>query len=217
LKALLAGTDRPLGEERQRQIEIAVDGKTVRTLVIPADQGEVMQQLDLTAYVARGKHRLSIADRAGAATGYQATLAYYVPGPDRPRGAEPLSIQLAYDKTGLVVDDRVKATAIVTNRTTIDVPMVIVDLPIPAGFVIEAEDLESPRSSGKIAKYQVTPRSAIVYLRGLATSAPLELVYHLRATMPVKIMAPPATAYEYYNPDWQATTVPTSMTVTAAK
>ena len=54
LKALLAGTDRPLGEVRERQIDIAVDGKTVRTLVIPADQGEVMQQVDLSAQVTRG-------------------------------------------------------------------------------------------------------------------------------------------------------------------
>ena len=131
-------------------------------------------------------------------------------------GAEPLSIQLVYDKTALVVDDRVKATATVTNRTTVAAPMVILDLPIPAGFVVEAEDLETLRSSGKIAKYQVTPRSAIIYLRMLDPSEPLELTYYLRATMPVKITAPPARAYEYYNPDCQAMTAPTPMTVAAA-
>ena len=87
LKALLAGTDRPLGEARPRQIEVAVDGKTVQTLVIPADQGEVMQQVDLSAQVARGSHRLAITDRTGTATGYQATLVYHVPGADRPRTA----------------------------------------------------------------------------------------------------------------------------------
>ena len=217
LKALLAGTDRPLGEARPRQIDVAVDGKTVQTLVIPADQGEVMQQVDLSAQVTRGSHRLAITDRTGTATGYQATLAYHVPGADRSHGAEPLSIQLVYDKTTLVVDDRVKATATVTNRTAVAAPMVILDLPIPAGFAVDAEDLETLRSSGKIAKYQVTPRSAIVYLRMLGPSEPLELVYHLRATMPVKITAPPARAYEYYNPDCQATTAPTPMTVAAAK
>jgi len=217
LKALLAGTDRPLGEARPRQIDIAVDGKTVQTLVIPADQGEVMQQVDLSAQFTRGNHQLAITDRTGTATGYQATLAYHVPGADRSRGAEPLSIQLVYDKTTLVVDDRVKATAMVTNRTTVAAPMVILDLPIPAGFAVDVEDLETLRSSGKIAKYQVTQRSAIVYLRMLGPSEPLELSYHLRATMPVKITVPPARAYEYYNPDYQATTAPTPITVAAAK
>jgi type II secretory pathway pseudopilin PulG len=217
LKALLAGTDRPLGEGRQRQIDLAVDGTTVQTLVIPADQGEVLQHVDLSARFARGSHRLAITDRTGTATGYQATLVYHVPGADRPRRAEPLSIRLVYDKTTLVVDDRVKATATVTNRTTQAAPMVILDLPIPAGFALDVEDLETLRSSGKIAKYQATPRSAIVYLRMLAPSEPLELIYHLRATMPVKITVPPARAYEYYNPDSQAATAPTPMTVVAVK
>jgi hypothetical protein len=215
LKALLAGTDRPLGEARPREIEIAMDGKRVQTLVIPADQGEVMQQVDLSGHVTGGSHRLAIADRTGTATGYQATLVYHVPGADRPGGAEPLSIQLVYDKTALVVDDLVRATATVTNRTAAAAPMVILDLPIPAGFAVEVEDFEALRVAGKIAKYQVTPRSAIVYLRALSPTEPLELVYHLRATMPVKITAPPARAYEYYNSDHQATTTATPITVAA--
>ena len=104
-----------------------------------------------------------------------------------------------------------------TDRTAAAAPMVILDLPIPAGFAVDAADFETLRSSGKIAKYQTTPRSVIVYLRTLSPSEPLELVYHLRATMPVKVTAPPARAYEYYNPDRQARTAPTPMSVAAAK
>lgn len=216
LKALLAGTDRPLGEARQRKIEIAIDGKKVRTLVIPADQCEVLQQLDVSAQVAHGSHHLTITDRSGAATGYQAMLVYHVPGADRAAGG-PLSIRLTYDRTSLKVDDQVRATAAVTNKTAADMPMVILDLPIPAGFVADADDFEKLRSSGKIAKYQITARSAIVYLRVLAPSEPLELVYHLRATMPVKVAAPPARAYEYYDPDCRAATGTTPIAVAAAK
>ncbi len=217
LKALLAGTDRPLGEARARQIDIMVDGKTARTLVIPADQGEVTHQVDLSDQMARGSHRLEITDRTGPATGYQATLVHHVPGEEHAAEAEPLSIRLVYDKTTLVVDDRVGATATVTNRTAVSAPMVILDLPIPAGFSVEAEDFEALRSQGKIAKYQATPRSVILYLRTLNPSEPLELAYHFRATMPVKILVQGARAYEYYNPDRQAWTPPTPMTVAAVK
>jgi type II secretory pathway pseudopilin PulG len=215
LKALLAGTDRPLGEKRRREIDISIDGKTVQTLVIPADQGEVMQQMNLSKHVASGSHRLAIVDRTGTGTGYQATLVYHVPSAEHPRAAEPLSIRLDYDKTKLAVDDRVAATATVTNRMKDAAPMIILDLPIPAGFALEVEDLEAYRSSGKIAKYQMTPRSAIVYLRLLEPAEPLELVYHLRATTPVKITVPPARAYEYYNPDCRATTAPEPIVVSA--
>ena len=39
--------------------------------------------------------------------------------------------------------------------------MVIVDLPIPAGFAAEREDLEKLVAEEAVAKYQLTPRSAI--------------------------------------------------------
>jgi len=217
LKALLAGTDRPLAEAQQRQIDFALDGKTVNTLVIPADQAEVTHQVELSGQVARGSHRLAITDRTGTATGYQATLVYHVPGADGPLAGEPLSIRLDYDKTTLVVDDRVAATATVTNRQAAAAPMVILDLPIPAGFAVEAEDFEALQSQGKIAKFQLTPRSVVAYLRELGPSEPLVLTYHLRATMPVKITAPAARVYEYYNPSRQAQTAPTPVTVAAAK
>ena len=215
LKALLAGADRPLGEDHQREIDIALDGKTVQTLVIPADQGEVMQQVNVGSRITTGPHHLVITDRTGTATGYQATLAYHVPGAEHQRGPEPLSIQLVYDKTTLAVDDRVKATATVRNQMTGAAPMVILDLPIPAGFALEVDDLGTLRSSAKIAKYQMTARSAIVYLRAIEPSDRLELAYHLRATMPVKVTAPPARAYEYYNPDCQAMTAPVPILVSA--
>ena len=214
LKALLAGTERPLGDAQPRRIEIALDGKTVETLSIPADQCEVMQQVDLSARLAAGSHRLTISEPSGTGTGYLATLAYHLPGADRPVAGEPLAIRLRYDKTSLTVDDQVQATVTVTNRMAETAPMVILDLPIPAGFAVEAADLDTLLSAGKIAKYQVTPRSAIVYLRALNPVEPLELIYHLRATMPVKIVAQAARVYEYYNPDHRAATAPVAMQVT---
>jgi uncharacterized protein YfaS (alpha-2-macroglobulin family) len=95
--------------------------------------------------------------------------------------------------------------------------MVIVDLPIPAGFTLETADLDSLRTSDKIAKYQATPRSAIVYLRELRGSEPLALKYHLRAAMPLKITTPSARAYEYYNPDRQAYSAPVQLEVAVPK
>ena len=101
----MAGTDRPLGDVRPRQIDIAVDGMAVQTLVIPADQGEVMQQVDLSAQVARGNHH-----RDHRSHGNRHRLPGHAglprAGADHPQGAEPLWIELVYDKTALVVDDR---------------------------------------------------------------------------------------------------------------
>ena len=56
----------------------------------------------------------------------------------------------------------------------------------------------------------LTPRQIIIYIRSLDPASPttpsLTVPYILRATNPVRIQSPAATAYEYYNPQNRATT-----------
>ncbi len=215
LKALLAGTGKPLGGDQQRRIEIALDGKSVRNVVIPPDEAEVVRQIDLSSAVSEGARRLTLSDRTGTAAGYQVTFVYHLPEWQAEQEDEPLSIDLTYDKAELAVDDTVAATATIVNNMSQPAPMVILDLPIPAGFALVADDLAASVASGRIAKYQLTPRSAVVYLRQLEPGKPLTLRYRLRATMPVKVTVQPMRAYEYYNPDTQVTSAPGYLTVAA--
>ena len=53
----------------------------------------------------------------------------------------------------------------------------------------------------------------LVYLRDLPPGRPLELGYRLRATMPVKVTAPGARVYEYYDPDCHGQSPPQRLTV----
>jgi len=92
--------------------------------------------------------------------------------------------------------------------------MVILDLPIPAGFQAVSGDWTKLIDAGTIARFQLTPRSVIVYLRQLSPDKPLTLRYRLEATMAVKTNVPPARAYEYYDPDRKGTGSFTRLTVT---
>mgnify|MGYP002623233415 FL=1 len=214
LKALVEATGTALGGDKARRIEIALDGEVIRAVDIPVDQAEVMQQINLTDSLAAGEQRLTITDTTKTGTGYQVAFWYHQEHQDPMVDAEPdpLSINIAYDREKLAVEDHVAATAIVVNNMQADAPMVILDLPIPGGFKIEAEDLQKlvgkDGEQGKIAKFQITPRKAIVYLRGLKPGEQLELKYRLRATMPVKVAVPAAAAYEYYNPDHRGESLP---------
>src|SRR5262249_2467519 len=58
LKALVAGTGKPIGAG-ERRITLAWDGDR-REVVIPADQAEVMKQIDLSAGLKAGAHRLTL-------------------------------------------------------------------------------------------------------------------------------------------------------------
>ena len=213
LKALLAAAGKSLSNDRPQHIEIRCDGKPVRDLVVPVTQYDVVQQVDLSAHISAGKHVVAITDRGGTAPTYQVSLQYHVPSTKEQAGHEGLSIELAYDKTNLSVNDSVGVTATVVNKTGEAAPMIILDLPIPAGFAMVSEDFEKLVATGTIAKYQQTPRSVVVYLRELSPKKPLVLPYHLRATMPVKLTVPAARTYEYYDPDRQASSDTVELTV----
>ena len=221
LKALLAATGQPLGGDRPRRIAVTLDGQRVREIEVPADQADVVRQLDVSDLVTPGTHRLNLEDRGNADSGYQVVFRYHEPEsrPTRdggiPPAREPLTIRLDYDRTTLAVDDILTATATVVNRRPEAAPMVILDLPIPAGFVIEPDDLAAAVKAQTVAKYQVTPRAAIVYLRNLEPDRSLILRYRLRAAMPVKLTIPAARAYEYYDPSRQGMSPAFSLTVTA--
>ena len=213
LKALLAGTGQPLASAQPRQIAIEVDGHVIRQLTIAADQCDVVQQIDLTETLGSGQHRLAIREQADQPSAFQAVLAYHVPGAAPPEPDEPLAIRLDFDRTDLSVDDTVAATATIVNRMPKAAPMVIVDLPVPGGFAAEAQDFRSLVDRGVIARYQITPRNVLVYLRELAPNQPLTLPYRLRATLPVQVAVPPARVYEYYDPDRSAASAPFRLTV----
>ena len=111
------------------------------------------------------------------------------------------------------MDENITATATVVNRHVESAPMVVLDLPIPAGFAIVAEDLADAVRAGTLAKYQLTGRSAIVYLRQLEPGASRAIRYHLRATMPVKVTVPAASVYEYYDPSRRGSDRPARIAV----
>jgi hypothetical protein len=212
LKALIAATDAPLGGDQERRIEIALGDKFKKQIVIPANQADVMQQLDLSAYLSQGAQELTLTEHSDTGAGYQVAFRYHVPGVKEDK-AEPLAIELAYNRTELEVGGTLKAIATVTNRQSQTAPMVILDLPIPGGFALQSEDLAALVKADKIAKFQVTARQAIIYLRGLEPGKPLKLEYRLKATMPVKVTAAPARVYEYYDTGKQGLSAGARLTV----
>jgi alpha-2-macroglobulin-like protein len=206
LKALLEGTGAPLGGDRPREIEITLNGNPVEEIVIPADQGEVMKLVDLSRLLEPGEQRVGIRETSQTAAGYQVTFAYHVEGgaPESTEDERRLAIDVSYDRTRLAVEETIAAVATVRNGMDRAAPMILVDLSIPGGFALERGELDELVGEGKIARYQLTPRQAIVYLRSLAPGETLELPYRLRATMRVQVQAPAAQVYEYYNPENRA-------------
>lgn len=198
LKALLQGSGSQLPGE-SRSYEVLLDGQSLRSIDVAPDQLGVVQRVELPA-LAPGSHQLLLRDATNSGSGYHVAFRYYRDVPDMPAEQPPLTISLQYDRQRLAVDERLTVTAQVMNNLDEVAPMVMLDLPVPPGFRAEAEEFDELVGAERIARYQITPRQVIVYLRRLDAGASLELRYRLRATMPVKVSVPAGEAYEYYNP-----------------
>jgi hypothetical protein len=215
LKALLAGTANAAERNPARRVEIALDGKAVQELTIPADQSEVMKQVNLAPLVARGRHRLRLTDLNHSAVAYQVAFSYHT-APRAEAGRDLLALQVSYDRSKLRSGEFVTALASVSNRGSGPAPMVMVEVPLPPGFTLETEELTKLVEAGTAAKFQQAPGKSLLYLRSLNPGQTLQFKYRLRATMPGTVTAAPAVAYEYYDPDRVSRTVAVRLHVSEA-
>jgi hypothetical protein len=211
LKALLAGTGAP-AEAQERRIEWTANQGKTQNLTVPPDQSDVMQQKDLSADLIPGKQSLTLAEPTGGAANFQLTFRYHVPGA-RDAAEKRLALTVKYDREKLRVGETAGALATVRNQSDQVSPMVVVELPIPAGFTIAADSLAAQVKEGRIAKYEVQALSVLVYLREVPAGKSVEIPYGLRAAMPAQVAVRPARAYEYYNPDREGRSEETRLTV----
>ncbi len=212
LKALLAGTSAGANDADRRFV--VKMGQWEREIRVPPDQADVVQQIDLKPHLKEGGNRLTVRELSETAAGFQVTLRYYLPDAGAPRpAAEPFALSLDFDRTAVAVGDMVQATVRVSNKMKQEAAMVMLELPVPAGFVPAAEDFADLLGKGTIARYQASNRQVLLYLRDLASGLPLEFTYRLRARTPGKITAQGARVYEYYAPERQAATSGVAMRI----
>jgi hypothetical protein len=134
---------------------------------------------------------------------YQVMTRYYLPWDQVPMAemmGELMTIDLAYDRTNLVVNDEVTVKVDVRLNQEGVVKMALIDLGVPPGFTVLTEDLSRLVEQGAIARYELTGRQIIVYLEDFSSESPLAFSYRLRARFPMRAQTPPSSAYDYYNP-----------------
>jgi len=111
----------------------------------------------------------------------------------------------------LSVDDSVTVNVTIKlNTPGSRAEWALIDLGIPPGFTVQAEDLASlvavsqdraPESAqATIERYELTGRQILVYIGQLSEGNPLSFSYRLKANFPLVAQTPASNAYDYYNP-----------------
>jgi hypothetical protein len=201
LKALTKAAE-GLGESITGELEVFLNGESVGKHQMDQTNSDVMWQLELGEKTLTGDNLIELNWIGKGRLPYQVSYDYYLPWNLVPKDPEPpLTITVEFDKTTLNVDDMVKVLVNVKNNTATDFGMIIVDLGIPPGFEVVADDFNKYITDGKISKIAVTDRQVTVYLVKLLKDEPLTLVYNMKALYPMKASVPSSDIYSYYNPD----------------
>ena len=216
LRAVLLSTEKGAADVRG-DVEIALNGQPAQHLTLTRDNNDLFHQFVLTNVDAKSD-RVSLKFNGKGGFAYQIVGRYFVPWTDKPAG-EPLSIDVAYDRTQLAQNDVAKATATVKNNLNKSANMVMVDLGIPPGFDLLSEDLQdymeksAGLKSGRLEKFGLTATQAILYFDSIAPGSQFKLSYRLRAKYPIRTKAFESKVYEYYNPDVKSIAKPIAVEV----
>jgi uncharacterized protein YfaS (alpha-2-macroglobulin family) len=216
LRALLLSTEKGAADVRGT-VELSLDGKAVEKLVLTPENNDLLHQF-VFPVDARDGHKVALRFDGKGGLAYQIVGRYFVPWGEKPAD-EPLSIEVAYDRTHLAQDDIATATATVKNNLQKAANMVMVDLGIPPGFDLLSEDLQSyqeksaGRKSGRMEKFSLTATQAILYFDAIGAGDTVTLRYRLRAKYPIRARTFMSKAYEYYDPAVNAVARPVSLEV----
>ncbi|MBI4789726.1 MAG: hypothetical protein HY782_22065 [Chloroflexi bacterium] len=196
-------------------VRVSFNGAEAKPIQINRENSGVVQLVTFDD-VSPGANRVSFKVEGKGSFAYQVTTSYYLPWSLVPPMAEKdklVDIQVAYDRTTLAVDEQVGVNVRVTLTKAGTARMTLVDLGVPPGFTVMAEDFEALVKSKRIARYELAGRQIIIYLEEFSSKQPVTFAYHLKAKFPLRAQTPSSTTYDYYNPDVAGTQAPLQLTV----
>jgi uncharacterized protein YfaS (alpha-2-macroglobulin family) len=211
LKALIESAK--AGEPTEQvTVRVSLNGEEADPIQITPENFDVVQLVTFTDRAVEGDNMVRIEVEGKGNLMYQITARYYVPWElVPPEEKEAMTIDVRYDRTDLQVDDTVRVD--VTARLNLEgtAKMVVLDLGIPPGFEVQAEDLSArvqqdfqkgeEYPGATVKRFDLTGRQIIVYLANLSYGEPVSFHYGLRAKYPLRVKTPASTAYDYYNPE----------------
>jgi alpha-2-macroglobulin-like protein len=217
LRALLTATEKGTADVRGTLL-LSLNGKPAEKLLLTPENNDLLHQFVLKDFDSQSPNSVEIQFEGKGGLAYQVVGSYFLPWDQKPAN-EPLSIDVAYDRTHLSQDDIATATATVRNNLDKSANMVMVDLGIPPGFDLLSEDLQSYEEksagfkSGHLSKFSLTATQAILYFDSFAAGDIANIKFRLRAKYPIRVRTFQSRVYEYYDPEVSAVARPVQLEV----
>jgi uncharacterized protein YfaS (alpha-2-macroglobulin family) len=217
LRSLLLASQLSASDVRG-SLQVLLDGKPVETLKLTPENNDLLHQFAFKGIDPEKTTSVQLKFEGTGGLAYQIVGRYFTPWDEKPNN-EPLSIEVAYDRTKLSQNDIATATVMVRNNLAKTANMVMVDLGIPPGFELLSEDLQSLQEktanakTGRLEKFSLTATQAILYFNALSPKQTVTLSFRLRAKYPIRARTFQSRVYEYYDPGVNSTARPIQLEV----
>lgn len=207
LKAFISGPGLTSPVKSSRHIDVLLEEERIGEIVLSRVESDVVGLFDLSPHLKPGLNRLTLRSaQPGFQNAFQIQTRCHVE--DEAAGSQSqkngLSIQLTWDQNQVALHESVTASASAENNGSEAIPMAMIRLPIPAGFVVERDSFERLVSNERIERYDVNPQGVDLYLTALPAGESFHTDYQLRAIIPGKTTVPAAEVWEYYAPEFRA-------------
>lgn len=229
LKALIESA-RAGAEDVDARVTVTLNGGQTRSVEVNRENYDVVQLLSFDDINLGRDNTVELSVEGKGNLMYQIAGSYYLPWEDLAKYPEVIpaqdlvSIDVAYDRSELSVDDTVMVSvSVALNAPGARSESAIIDLGLPPGFTVEAEDLAAlvayyndvPQDYpfAQIQRYELTGRQIILYITNLSEGNPLQFSYRLRAKYPLRAQVPATSAYDYYNPEMNGEQAPQMLVV----
>lgn len=207
---------------------IKVDQQPVRSLLLDG-RDRSLRRLDLPQLALPGGHDIELLFSGSGPFDYQLVWAYHQPiSPQEPQRKKPepvvgfpalspaprspdTEISYVLDASQLAVGEILYEQVRIRTRVRLNMP--IVSAGIPPGFDLDNEQLETLLQSRVIEKFQRRPHEVLFYLRSLTSAKPVLLPLRLKARLPGRVLVPPPTLHQTYQPEHLITGLPIAVTV----
>ncbi len=215
LKALMLSATAGDVRDAKATVSVSLNGRTPQSFQFTPENADVVRVVTFDD-VNPGENRVSLDLSGQGSLMYQVTAIYYLPWSVAPPEPEPvglMSVGVAYDRTSLAVDDVVNVSVRAKLTRAGVAKMVLLDLGIPPGFTVQADDLSALVEKNVIGRYELTGRQIILYVENFSSEQTLAFTYRLKARFPLRAKTQPGSSYDYYNPEQRAVVQPTQLTV----
>ena len=197
---------------------VLVNGKEAAKGVVNEANADLLQQFDVKEFInPTGANKVTIEVKGETSLMYQIVSRHFEPWEAKPQTASVFDVAVSYDRTKLSTADLLKATATLKYNGKVPTSMVMLDLGIAPGFVVDAGEFAEMVAAKKVNKFSVTSRQVILYLGDVKPGDVLTFEYTLKPKYPLKAKTPATVAYEYYTPANRIESKPVELVVEEKK